>query len=314
MTTFAFNAQEVDGVQLGGGPIEPEGWYPVAAVESEVKAGGDNGTNIRINVVLQVLEGPNKGRKIYEGYNLVHGNAQTVEIARKQYAALHLAIGAPGSNAPAELHNRPFRVRIKTKKDEGYEPKSTVTGYARMADEQYQFAWLKAAGKPADNKPANVAPPAQTGWTPPAQPAPMQQAPQQQFQQQVQQHAPVQQFQQPQQQFQQPAAAPQQAPVQNAQWVNPGNPQPWDANGQVQQQQAPVQQQAAPTWTPPAQGATFDPNAMPAQGAAYPGPTSTPSTGTPAHGQGAPVAQQMTNPAAVAAGQQVPPWMQAPAQ
>jgi hypothetical protein len=312
MQGYAFNAAQV-APQVLMGAIEPEGWYPVVLSKATIDPTKD-GAGVRINCEFTIMEGPNAKRIIFEGYNIQNENPQTVEIARKQYSALHHAIGIMTTNTPMELANRPFRIRIKTKAEEGREPQSRVTGYAGINDTQHVYAWLKAtATKPA---PGSVAAPAvapQT-WPAPAQPAQPAQPPQAQFAQPV--AAPA--------QFVPPAApAPVAAPVAAAAgvWQPPANPQPWEQHVQpAQVPQAPQAPQAPQGWAPPA-GAVMppapvaDPNAvaqayqtqpaqmMPAQPAVYPGMQSTPNMATPVQSP-APTAAPIQT-----AGETLPPWL-----
>lgn len=220
MTAFIFNAREVEPDQGRVGAI-PAGWYATMVEKTELKP-SSGGTGQLIAVTLGVIDGPNKGSKIFTNFNVVNDNEQAVTIGRKQLSALCHAVNLFNMQDTDQLKNTPFYTRVKVTpavfKDDGvsilYEEKNEPTAYRAQNDqsaaEQAKKLAMGGAAKPA----------VQT-------PAPMQQPVQQPvYQQPVQQQQPV---------YQQPVQ--QQQPQQFQ-----GTPQPWAQPGQVQQ--------AAPAATP----------------------------------------------------------------
>ncbi len=90
----------------------PGGDYVAMAVDS-VEDDNSKGTGRFLKVEFQILETPQgaesfKGRTVSDWFNLQHNNAETVEIARKKYAALcHAADVTDPGMKPEDLHNIP---------------------------------------------------------------------------------------------------------------------------------------------------------------------------------------------------------------
>lgn len=69
-----------------------------------------DGTGIYFKAEIDVVEGPYKGKKIWQNYNVVNSNADAVQIGKAQFASLCLAMGVPSPRHLSELCNRPFRI------------------------------------------------------------------------------------------------------------------------------------------------------------------------------------------------------------
>ena len=113
-------------------PLEPlpSGWYQVAIISSEMKATAA-GTGEYLQLQLEVLEGPHKGRKLYDRLNIVNPNETAVEIAKATLATICRAVGVLRPSDSEELHDRPLKalVSLKKREDTG-EYKNEVKGYA----------------------------------------------------------------------------------------------------------------------------------------------------------------------------------------
>lgn len=109
MSTLNFDATTVAPQQ----PIEaiPAGWYKAAVTESELVPTAD-GSGTRLKYELTILEGPFKGRKVFDGFNLSNANPQAVEIAQQQLSALCHATGVLRVQDSTQLHNIPVGVKI----------------------------------------------------------------------------------------------------------------------------------------------------------------------------------------------------------
>jgi hypothetical protein len=90
------------------------GDYVVAIVASEVKE-NDKKTGHFLELTLDVIEGPAKGRKLFDCLNLDNPNAQAVEIAQATLSAICHATGKLTVSDSQELHNLPM-VAVVTKK------------------------------------------------------------------------------------------------------------------------------------------------------------------------------------------------------
>lgn len=110
-----FNANEVD-PNPGFDPI-PAGKYLAIIVASEMKA-TRNGKGEYLQLELDILDGPHKGRKVWDRLVIKHENQQTVEIARGTLSAVCRAVGVMAPKDSAELHNLPLIITVGLKKRE----------------------------------------------------------------------------------------------------------------------------------------------------------------------------------------------------
>lgn len=124
-----FDATNVE-PSAGFDPL-PAGKYVAAITTSEMKP-TKNGKGEYLLLEMEVLEGPFKGRKLWDRLTLKHPNTQTVEIARGRLSAICRAVNVLRPRDSIELHNLPLvvSVGIKTREDNG-EPTNTVKGYAK---------------------------------------------------------------------------------------------------------------------------------------------------------------------------------------
>lgn len=147
----------------------PEAVYPVA-VES-IEQGVDKSGGVRFTAKVRIREGAFMGRVVNDNYNLGSANPQSVEIARKQLAALARACGVSGQlTSPQQVVNVPTFAKIGPQKDD--------TRYSRV------IAWLtpeaaakfggRTATKPTMSapQPAAFVPPAAPAFAAPAAPQP----------------------------------------------------------------------------------------------------------------------------------------------
>jgi hypothetical protein len=245
MTILNFDARQVAPATGQMDPV-PNGWYILAMTKSGEKPTRNGDANY-LEVEYTILDGPHKDRKVFENFNLWHPtNVQAKEIAWREMSALCHATGRIQVGDTSELHNIPFKGKIRIKPGEGdYGPKNEVMAYRAINDPQPVDHGVKGVGAPAHGAPAAFTPPPaaapQAAWGPPAAP----QQPQQPWQQpQAQQPAP--------QQPQQPQGAPAAMPA----WTPPAGaaPQPWAAQPPAA---APVAAPAVPpanmppAWAPP---------------------------------------------------------------
>lgn len=105
----------------------PAGKYLVAITESSTgrtKAG----TGEMVKLVYTVLDGPFKGRKVFDNLCMSHPNAKTVEIARANLSAICRAINVRSPRDTVELHNLPLMITVKVTNGENG-PQNDVKGY-----------------------------------------------------------------------------------------------------------------------------------------------------------------------------------------
>lgn len=104
-----FDASQV----IPAAPMEavPAGWYSVAITDGEVTV-NDGGQGRRIALEFTVLEGQYKGRKIFDGLNIVHSNPQAQQIAAGHLSAICHAVGVFQVQDVQQLFNKPFQIKV----------------------------------------------------------------------------------------------------------------------------------------------------------------------------------------------------------
>lgn len=127
-----FDATNVE-PNAGFDPI-PAGKY-VAAITASAMKPTKNGKGEYLELEMEVLEGPFKGRKLWDRLTLKHTNTQTVEIAKGTLSAICRAVNVLRPRDSVELHNLPLvvSVAIKNREDPPHigEPTNTIKGYAK---------------------------------------------------------------------------------------------------------------------------------------------------------------------------------------
>ena len=155
-------------------PLEafPAGTYLVALTDAEVKP-TSKGDGKRMAFELTVLDGPFKGRKVWDGLNIENKNSVAQEIAHQQLSAICHATGVIRLTDVQELYNKPFEAKIGFQEAEGeYDAKNTFKG-AKPAKDGGSAAPAAAGGSSAPKwakKPAD-APVAAPAAAAPAKPA-----------------------------------------------------------------------------------------------------------------------------------------------
>ena len=148
-----FNAHEVE-PSAGFDPI-PAGKYLAVITGTEMKT-TKNGKGEYLQVEFQILDGPHKGRKVWDRLTLKHPSEETVRIARGTLSAICRALGVMKPHDSVELHNIPLVVSVGLKKREDTgEPANVVKGYAKREN--------GAPARPPSHAPAGNA----NGSTPP---------------------------------------------------------------------------------------------------------------------------------------------------
>jgi hypothetical protein len=95
----------------------PDGQYVVIATASEMKP-TKNGQGQFLQFTFEVLDGPQKGRKVWARLNLVNQNQTAVDIAQRELGAICRAVGIIKPNDSAELHNRPLLITVAVEVDD----------------------------------------------------------------------------------------------------------------------------------------------------------------------------------------------------
>lgn len=94
----------------------PAGDYEVAIVESYYQETA-SGNGHYFKFVSEVLEGDYKGRRIFINLCVDHPNDRTVMMAKSDLGLICKAVGVPSPKDTSELHNRPFCLTLRNKRD-----------------------------------------------------------------------------------------------------------------------------------------------------------------------------------------------------
>jgi len=109
--------------------VLPPGWYNVtitASVEKPTKAA--DGSYLELE--MTILDGPQKGRKLWDRLNLQNRNEKAVEIAYGTLSAICHAVGVIQLTDSHQLHGIPLQARVKVRPAEGsYSEANEVSGY-----------------------------------------------------------------------------------------------------------------------------------------------------------------------------------------
>jgi hypothetical protein len=130
MATINF---DIDSVEPSVNTYEllPRGRYMVMIIGSQVKD-TKAGDGQFIEWTFEVMDGPFKGRRLWERMNIINKNKKTEDIARSNLSALGKACGKRGMVAETdELHNIPLFVDVQIKpEDKGYAASNEIKGYS----------------------------------------------------------------------------------------------------------------------------------------------------------------------------------------
>jgi len=138
MASFSFDASQV-APQASSGPV-PAGTYLAHITESDVqplKSG--NGTGLKLT--YEIIDGPYKGRKIWDNLNIQHSNEDTQRIAQSQLSALCHAVNVIKLQDTASLHLKPVNIKVVVREAQGqYQASNNIKGYEAAAGVRPVFA------------------------------------------------------------------------------------------------------------------------------------------------------------------------------
>ena len=151
LSGYNFNAESIE-PNTSYEPI-PAGWYTAIISSSEMKATRD-GYGEYLSLTLQVIEGQYENRLVFARLNLKNANDKTVDIARKDLAAICRAVGVMSPQASEQLHDIPLMIKVKVRPASGdYEASNDIGGYKAVEGANLTPA-PKAASKPQTPPPA----------------------------------------------------------------------------------------------------------------------------------------------------------------
>ena len=118
MADLGYQADVNDANESSFDPV-PAGEYLVIIDDSDY-IDNKKGTGRMLKLTYQIIEGPLKGRKLFENLNLENQSDQAVQIAKRAMNAICLATGVTHVRDSAELHNIPFKIDVKMKESAEY--------------------------------------------------------------------------------------------------------------------------------------------------------------------------------------------------
>lgn len=149
----AFDATGIDPVVAY--EVLPAGKYRAQIVESDMRV-TRNGMGQFLWLMLDILEGPHQGRKIFDQLNLVNPNPTTVEIAQRTLSAICHATGKLQVNDSEELHLIPMTIQVTVKPPkDGYGEKNSIRYL--VPDGTAQPTAPQPSAAPAQSAPARPA-------------------------------------------------------------------------------------------------------------------------------------------------------------
>jgi hypothetical protein len=118
--------------------IVPAGEY-VAVIEESSIVANKQGTGEILKLTYQVIDGPFKGRKIFNNLNIKHSgsekSAQTEAIARKSLNSICVAVGLQGTiTDTTQLHDKPLKVDVKVSESAEYGKQNKIKKHSPVND------------------------------------------------------------------------------------------------------------------------------------------------------------------------------------
>lgn len=129
-----FDANQVD-------PSQPFEVIPAGSYRAQITASAmettKNGNGQFLKIELEILDGPQAGRKLFDRLNLINPNAQAVEIAQRTLSAICHAVGTLTVTDSEQLHMRPMTivVKVKPRADRPGEVSNEIGGYKPVGDQ-----------------------------------------------------------------------------------------------------------------------------------------------------------------------------------
>lgn len=127
MSEVHFDATEVE-PNAPFNPLPP-GDYPVMIVNSEMRP-TKKGDGRYLWLEMEVLDGPLKGRHVWDRLNIDNPNAKAVEIAKRTLSAICRAVGVMQLTDSEQLHGKALLARVKTRPATDQHPAGNdIAGY-----------------------------------------------------------------------------------------------------------------------------------------------------------------------------------------
>lgn len=111
--------------------VVPAGEY-IAVIESSDYAPNKAGTGKILKLTYQIIDGPMKGRKLFENLNLENQSKQAEEIARKTLNSIGIATGVSLIKDSSQLHDTPMKIDVSVKDDQTYGPQNRIKKHTKI--------------------------------------------------------------------------------------------------------------------------------------------------------------------------------------
>ena len=148
MPQFQFDATEVAPQQPKSYEPLERGMYQAIVIESAIKP-TKAGTGEYIELVLQVIDGPASGRRLWERLNVSNPNKTAEDIARSQLASLCQAVGVSKLTATEQLHDIPFHIQVDIDRKDPTRNRVMSYGSVQLAAQAPKPVAATAAATPA---------------------------------------------------------------------------------------------------------------------------------------------------------------------
>jgi hypothetical protein len=137
--------------------VIPAGDYRVQITGSEMQENSQK-TGSYLKLELEIIDGDQAGRKLFDRLNLDNPNPQAVEIAQRTLSAICHAVGVLTVSDSEDLHLRPMLAKVNVEPGRNvngkeYGPSNQIKGYKPDGQPSQASRPSPAANKPAP-KPA----------------------------------------------------------------------------------------------------------------------------------------------------------------
>jgi hypothetical protein len=93
----------------------PPGNYTAQVIESVMKETAKGGQMLQLT--LEIIDGPSKGRRVWDNLNIKNSNPTAQEIALRTLSAICLAIGKQHISDSEEIHFLPMTITVAVEVD-----------------------------------------------------------------------------------------------------------------------------------------------------------------------------------------------------
>lgn len=114
-----------------GFDIIPAGEY-IAVIESSDLVPTKAGTGEILKLTYQIIDGPQKGKKLFNNLNLKNPNQQAVQIATRSLNSIGVAVGVTDIKDSSQLHNIPMKIDVMVKDDATYGKQNNIKKHIPM--------------------------------------------------------------------------------------------------------------------------------------------------------------------------------------